>query len=128
MPKISSLNAKSVIFKFIIKSILLTLVTVVLSSALFSLIFLKFDIDLDYIKYCDYIICTVSSFIVPYFCLKSFKNNISILSFLSIIPLVIFSLVNFLVFNKSFVQFFISFAIIIAVSFLTGVISAGKRK
>lgn len=128
MPKISSMNAKSVIIKFVLKSLFLTIVVTVLLSALFSFVFLKADLDLEYIKYCGYIICAVTAFAVPYFCLKSFKNNISILSFISIIPLVIFSLINFLIFNKSFVQFFISFAIIIAVSFLTGVLSAGKRR
>ncbi len=128
MPKISSLNAKSVIIKFIIKSILLTAFTTVLFSALFSFICLKIDLDLDYIKYCGYMIGGAASFIVAHFCLKSFKNNISILSFISIIPLVLLSFINFLVFNKDFVQFFISLAIIITVSFLTGVLSAGKRR
>ncbi len=128
MPKISSLNAKSVIIKFILKSVLLTIIVTVPLSAIFSLIFFKADLDLEYIKYCGYIICTVTAFVVPYFCLKSFKNNISVLSFISIIPLVLLSLLNFLLFSKSFTQFFISFAIIIAVSFLTGVLSAGKRR
>lgn len=128
MPKISSLNAKSVIIKFILKSVLLTIIVTIPLSAIFSLIFQKADLDLAYIKYCGYAICAVTSFIVPYYCLKSFKNNISVLAFISIIPLVLLSLINYLLFDKSFTQFFISFAIIIAVSFLTGVVSAGKRK
>ena len=38
------------------------------------------------------------------------------------------SLANFIFFGKEFVQLFISLAIIIAVAFVTGVMSAGKRR
>ena len=93
MPKISSMNAKSVIIKFVLKSLILTIVVTVPLSALFSFVFLKVDLDLKYIKYCGYIICAVTAFAVPYFCLKSFKNNISVLSFISIIAVVIFAAV-----------------------------------
>lgn len=128
MPKISSFNANKVIVKFVVKSFLISVFSVAFMSAIFSLAVLKFDLDLAYCKYGGYIICTVSSFIVPYICLKPFKNNISILSLISIIPLVLFSLANYIFFNKQFVQLFISLAIIIAVSFVTGVMSAGKRR
>ena len=88
MPKISSLNAKSVIIKFIAKSIMLTVVSVLLLSGAFSFIILKLDLDLSYCKYASYIICALTSFLVPFICLKPFKNNILFLSFASIIPFI----------------------------------------
>lgn len=128
MPKISSLNAKSVIIKFIAKSLILTAALIMLMSGVFSFIILKLDLDLSYCKYVGYLICALTSFIVTFICLKPFKNNILFLSFALIIPLVLISLVNFIFFGKEFVQLFISLAIIIAVAFVTGVMSAGKRR
>lgn len=128
MPKISSLNAKSVIIKFISKSLILTVASIILMSGAFSFIILKLDLDLSYCKYAGYLICALTSFIVPFICLKPFKKNILFLSFASIIPSVLFSLVNFIFFSKEFVQLFISLAIIIAVAFVMGVMSAGKRR
>ena len=123
MPKISNLNAKSIIIKFVLKSIIFTAL-----STIFSFAVLKFDLDLIICKYCGYVTCAFSSFIVPTLCLKGFKHNISALSFASIIPLVIFSIANYALKNKDFVQLFISLAIIVSVSFIASVISAGKRK
>ena len=128
MPKISSLNVKSVIIKFIVKSLALTTASIILISSVASFIIFKLDLDLSYCKYAGYLISALTSFIVPFICLKPFKNNILFLSFLSIIPLVLFSLANFIFFGKEFVQLFISLAIIIAVAFVTGVMSAGKRR
>ena len=126
MPKISSLNVKSVIIKFIVKSLALTTTSIILISSVASFIIFKLDLDLSYCKYAGYLISALTSFIVPFICLKPFKNNILFLSFLSIIPLVLFTLANFIFFGKEFVQLFISLAIIIAVAFVTGVMSAGK--
>ena len=125
MPKISSLNVKSVIIKFIVKSLALTTLSIILISSVASFIIFKLDLDLSYCKYAGYLISALTSFIVPFICLKPFKNNILFLSFLSIIPLVLFTLANFIFFGKEFVQLFISLAIIIAVAFVTGVMSAG---
>ena len=127
MPKISSLNVKSVIIKFIVKSLALTTLSIILISSVASFIIYKLDLDLSYCKYAG-LISALTSFIVPFICLKPFKNNILFLSFLSIIPLVLFTLANFIFFGKEFVQLFISLAIIIAVAFVTGVMSAGKRR
>ncbi len=128
MPKISNLNAKSIIIKFVLKSIILTALSISALSCIFSFAVLKFDLDLIICKYCGYVTCAFSSFIVPTLCLKGVKHNISALSFASIIPLVIFSIANYAFKNKDFVQLFISLAIIVSVSFIASVISAGKRK
>ena len=122
MPKISNLNAKSIIIKFVLKSIILTALSISALSTIFSFAVLKFDLDLIICKYCGYVTCAFSSFIVPTLCL------ISALSFASIIPLVIFSIANYAFKNKDFVQLFISLSIIVSVSFIASVISAGKRK
>ena len=119
---------KSVIIKFIVKSLALTTTSIILISSVASFIIYKLDLDLSYCKYAGYLISALTSFIVPFICLKPFKNNILFLSFLSIIPLVLFTLANFIFFGKEFVQLFISLAIIIAVAFVTGVMSAGKRR
>ena len=98
MPKISSLNVKSVIIKFIVKSLALTTTSIILISSVASFIIFKLDLDLSYCKYAGYLISALTSFIVPFICLKPFKNNILFLSFLSIIPLVLFTLANFIFF------------------------------
>ena len=74
MPKISSLNAKSVIIKFIAKSLIFTAASIMLMSGVFSFIILRLDLDLSFCKYAGYLICAVTSFIVPFICLKPFNN------------------------------------------------------
>lgn len=75
MPKISNLNAKSIIIKFVLKSIILTALSISALSTIFSFAVLKFDLDLIICKYCGYVTCAFSSFIVPTLCLKGFKHN-----------------------------------------------------
>ena len=52
MPKISNLNAKSIIIKFVLKSIILTALSISALSFIFSFAVLKFDLDLIICKYC----------------------------------------------------------------------------
>ena len=68
MPKISSLNVKSVIIKFIVKSLALTTTSIILISSVASFIIFKLDLDLSYCKYAGYLISALTSFIVPFIC------------------------------------------------------------
>lgn len=45
MPKISNLNAKSIIIKFVLKSIIFTALSISALSFIFSFAVLKFDLD-----------------------------------------------------------------------------------
>ena len=76
MPKISSLNVKSVIIKFIVKSLALTTTSIILISSVASFIIFKLDLDLSYCKYAGYLISALTSFIVPFICLKSLLKTI----------------------------------------------------
>jgi len=91
MPKISSLNVKSVIIKFIVKSLALTTASIILISSVASFIIFKLDLDLSYCKYAGYLISALTSFIVPFICLKPFKNNILLVIFVDYTVSIIFA-------------------------------------
>ena len=79
MPKISSLNVKSVIIKFIVKSLALTTTSIILISSVASFIIFKLDLDLSYCKYAGYLISALTSFIVPFILVIFVNYTVSII-------------------------------------------------
>lgn len=100
MPKVSSTANKSLFIKFSAKSILSTIIFMLILSALSSLIIFKLDIDLKYEQYFTYVICAITAFITAYISLSDFKNNYLLVSVISVLPLTLFSLINGIV-NKT---------------------------
>ncbi|MGN1123005.1 MAG: hypothetical protein ACI4RR_01575 [Eubacterium sp.] len=128
MPKISSFNLNSLFIKYAVKIAVSTVVSVILLNAIISFILLKLDIDLSVCRYCGVFVCAVSSFIISYFSVGGFKNNLVPLAFVSVLPLMIFTLINHFVNNGEAVILIIKLFLIILSAFLSSVFSLKRKK
>lgn len=95
MPKITASNTKGLLTAYIIKIILSTVFSLFLFLSLFSFITLKLDIDLKALEYFSIAICGLSSLIICIVSTTGFKNNYLALSLISVLPLAVFSVINF---------------------------------
>ena len=128
MKKISSSNAKGLLIKFVIKSVVLTAISVLLLSAIFSFIVYKADLDLKYLEYLSFGVCAFSAMITAYFSVKSFKNNGLVMGILSCLPLIIYSFINLLVNGNNIIYFLIKLLIILLLGGVFGLLSTKKSK
>lgn len=128
MKKISSSSANGLLIKFILKSVFLTLISVLLFSLLFSFAVSKLDLDLKYLIYFSYAVNAFSAVIISYLSVKSFKNNGFVMGLLSAVPLIIYSLVNLIVNGNNIVHFFIKIGVVLLISGIFGLLSTKKTK
>lgn len=126
--KISSSNAKGLLIKFTIESLILTAITVLLFSAIFSFIVYKADLDLKVLEYLSFFVCAFSALITAYFSVKSFKNNGFVMGILSCLPLIIYSFINLLANGNNIIYFLIKLLIILLFGGVFGLLSTKKSK
>lgn len=127
MPKISASNIKGLLINYAVRTVLTTVLSVFVQSLLFSFIVLQFDIDLELLKYFGVIITILSSIIISYVSTIGFKNNVMLLSVISVIPLLLLSIINFAVNNGSTTAILIKILGIILCSILVSVIKVSKK-
>lgn len=129
MPKINSTNAKSLIIKYLLKIFVSTVVSVLVLNSVFTVVILKLDIDLNICKYAGIVICLITSLIVSYISISGFKNNILPLSFISIIPFLIFVVVNFCFHGGDAAIIIIKIVVILASAFISSLLRIkGKQR
>ena len=128
MKKINSSGANGLLFKFIFKSVLLTIIAVFFLSLLFSFCFSKLDLDLNYLEYASYAVNILSAVFVSYLCVKSFKNNGFVMGMLSAVPLIIYSFINLIVNGNNIVHFLIKLGIVLIISGFFGYLSTITKK
>ncbi len=128
MKKISSSSANGLLIKFILKSVFLTLISVLLFSLLFSFAVSKLDLDLKYLIYFSYAVNAFAAVIISYLSVKSFKNNGFVMGLLSAVPLIIYSLINLIVNGNNIVHFFIKIGVVLLISGIFGLLSTKKTK
>ncbi len=128
MKKISSSGATGLLIKFIIKAVILTAISVMFFSWLFSFIIFKLDLDIKYLEYASYAVNILSSVIISYISVKSFKNNGFVMGMLSAVPLIIFSFINLIVNGNNIVHFFVKLLAVLLISGVFGYLSAKKSK
>ena len=129
MPKISSTNNSAFFTKFAVKVILSTVLSLLLFNALAAFLFLITDFSLEYVKYCELIICSLSAFITSYVSITGLKQNYILISLFSALPLIFYSLINTII-NRNDVRVFIMKIILIVLfSLLSAIIKTfGKRR
>lgn len=128
MKKISSSNAKGLLIKFVIKSVLFAAISLLIFSAIFSFIVYKADLDLKYLEYLSFFVCAFSAIITAYFSVKAFKNNGFVMGILSCLPLIIYSFINLLVNGNNIIYFLIKLLIILLFGGVFGLLSTKKSK
>lgn len=128
MKKISSSSANGLLIKFVLKSVLLTVISVLFFSLIFAFAVNKLDLDLKYLEYFSYAVNSFSAIIVSYISVKSFKNNGFVMGMLSALPLIIYSLINLLVNGNNVIHFLIKIAVVLLISGIFGFLSTKKTK
>lgn len=127
MPKITTNNAGGLLVKYAVKIIVSTLLSILILSAVCSFTVLKFDIDLTSLQYIGTVICIISSLIISFFSLAGFKNNYLVLSMISVLPLLIYTIVNFCINKTDTVFIIIKIAGIIISAFAVSIIKSSKK-
>lgn len=115
-----TINSKSIILSFCIKSILSSAISILLLSYLFSLVIYKFDISLDYLNTVSIIICALSSIITSVISNIGFKNSGAIMGILSCVPIVLYSLLSIIIFHNPILYFTVKILLIVILSALFG--------
>lgn len=128
MKKIKSSLDKGLFINYFIRIAVFSAVSVFSLSAVFSFILYKLDLDISLTKYLSIGIVVISSFIIAYFSVKPFKNNGLLLGIISVVPLIIFSLINLIINSESIWIFLIKFVLCILIGGLSGIYSIKKRK
>ncbi|MDE5984727.1 MAG: hypothetical protein K2H13_05685, partial [Eubacterium sp.] len=100
MPKITTNNAGGLLVKYAVKIVISSVLSILVLNSLCSFVVLKFDIDLAVLQYAGTAICVISALIITFISLSGFKNNFLILSMISVLPLLIYTIVNFCI-NKT---------------------------
>lgn len=126
--KVNMIGSKSVFIKYIVKIILLSAISILSISSILSLILLKLDLSLDFAVYCSVIVTSFSSILISYFSVSSFSNNGAVLGILSIVPLLIYSLINTLIYTNDWIILLIKIVLMIIISAVFGNLSIKKRK
>ncbi len=128
MSKVNLIGSKTLFIKFVIKVIILSIADILLFSSIFSFILLKLDLNIELSKYLSIFIIALSSIIVSYFSVYSFSNNGAVLGIISVLPLIIYSLINCLVFNNDWLIFAVKLAAAVILGAFFGNYSIKKRK
>ena len=126
--KVNMIGSKSVFIKYIIKILLLSVISIVVLSSLLSMILLKLDLSLDFAAYISIIIVAIASIIISYYSVSSFSNNGAVLGIISVLPLCFYSLINTIIYTNNWLILAVKFALMIILSAFFGNFSIKKRK
>lgn len=126
MPKINAGDTKKLLIKYLLKVIITSTVTITGLTAVFSLIIFKADIDLSAAEYFSVVAIVIASFIVSYFCISDFKNNLLIMSLISVMPLCIYSIINMCVFSNNSVITLIKIVLILVIALISSLIKSKR--
>lgn len=100
MKKVSSSLSDKLIIKFVIKSAVLSVLSVVLLSFIASEIYCRLDVGTQKINVISVIVYALSAVIVSFFSVSGFKNNGALIGIISQAFLILYSLIN-LIFNSN---------------------------
>lgn len=123
--KISSI---SFLLKLFVADILIQGISLLISSALFSLITYYLDLDIEILKRFTYIIVVFVSFISSFFVTKKVKNNGILVGIISQVPLFIYLLITVIVSKGSFADFGFKFLLILIFGAIGGILGVNKKE
>lgn len=113
---------------YVIKVIITSILSILCLSSICSYVVLRLDIDLSILSTISIICVSISSFIVSLVSTHSFKNNTILMSYISILPLVVFSLINVIGGQNKITIFLIKLCLVILLSTLSGYINSKRNK
>ncbi|MDE6767426.1 MAG: hypothetical protein K2J35_04450 [Eubacterium sp.] len=127
MPKITTNNAGGLLVKYAVKIVISSVLSILVLNSLCSFVVLKFDIDLAVLQYAGTAICVISALIITFISLSGFKNNFLILSMISVLPLLIYTIVNFCINKTDAVFIIIKIAGIVICAFVVSILKSSKK-
>ena len=122
------ISSKSFLLKLFVADILIQGITLLLSSALFSLITYYLDLDIEILKRFTYIIVVFVSFISSFFVTKKVKNNGILVGIISQVPLFIYLLITVIVSVGNFADFGFKFLLILIFGAIGGILGVNKKE
>ncbi len=122
------ISSKSFLLKLFVADILIQGITLLLSSALFSLITYYLDLDIEVLKRFTYIIVVFVSFISSFFVTKKVKNNGILVGIISQVPLFIYLLITVIVSGGNFADFGFKFLLILIFGAIGGILGVNKKE
>ena len=122
------ISSKSFLLKLFVADILIQGITLLLSSALFSLITYYLDLDIEILKRFTYIIVVFLSFISSFFVTKKVKNNGILVGIISQVPLFIYLLITVIVSGGNFADFGFKFLLILIFGAIGGILGVNKKE
>ena len=128
MPKISATSSKGLFLTYFIKIVISSIASVMLFNSISSAIILKLDLDLSVAGYVSIAVCLLSSIIISITSISGFKNNILLLSVISVVPFALFVFINFLVNKSNSIYFIIKLALIFAVAIIVALIKSSRKR
>ena len=122
------ISSKSFLLKLFVADILIQGISLLISSALFSLITYYLDLDIEILKRFTYIIVVFVSFISSFFVTKKVKNNGILVGIISQVPLFIYLLITVIVSKGSFADFGFKFVLILIFGAIGGILGVNKKE
>lgn len=123
------ISSKSFLLKLFVADILIQGITLLLSSAIFSLITYYLDLDIEILKRFTYIIVVFVSFISSFFVTKKVKNNGILVGIISQVPLFIYLLITTVIVSKgNFADFGFKFLLILIFGAIGGILGVNKKE
>lgn len=127
MPKITAGETKGLLIKYVIKIVVSSVISIAILNMLCSFIILKLDLDLNILPYIGTGICIISSIIIAFVSTSGFKNNFLMLSMISVMPLLIYTVVNFCVNKTGTIFIIIRVCAILVCAFAVSLIKSSKK-
>lgn len=120
MSKIKAVSSNKLLYSFALKSVISSVLSVLLGIVIFSVLIYRLDISLELTQYFGIVIVIFSSVVVAYISVGSIKNNGAIMGGISEIPIMIYLLVNLILSNTSLVIFIVKIIICLLSGLLVG--------
>lgn len=126
MKKIASENTNKLLLMMLLKTLAISVGTVMLYSFIFSEIVYHLDLSLDSAGGISLIVVALSAFTIAFLSCFKMKNSGILLGILSEIPLIFYTLINVIFHEASVLYFIIKLVIILCSGALAGFLAVRK--
>lgn len=128
MSKIKTVGSNKLLYNFVLKSVISSVLSIIFGIILFSVLIYKFDLSLDLTKFFGVIIVLFSSVIVAYISLGSIKNNGALMGVISEFPIMLYVLLNLIFSDTQLLMFVVKFVICLLSGLLVGFARTKQNK
>lgn len=128
MKNYSTKSTNKLLVKFVIKSVISTVLSLFCLTFLASEIIFKADIDLSKLSIVSLFVVGFSSIIISFISVYGIKNSGLLFGIMSEIPLIFYMLVNAIFHSSNWIYFLLKILIVILLGAFGGIIASEKSK